>query len=357
MHVGPPSSVRCSCSLFAVICHSGTFSGKSIALLGPRLRPSLPATRRARSSQGDPASWHQKSLASTTPPAPTNSVCQSWRAGDPLVVVIPTPKAAGLPVGWGVYQGRRTPRGQVAKRQASPPKQTIFSIKRFMGRRWTRSPGILAGALQVDSGPNGLAVVEIAGKKYTPPRFRGVLQKMKQTAEDYLGIRSRRRYHRPAYFNDAQRQATKDDRKVAGPKYAHHQRATSCGACVRSREEEGRKSRRVRSRGGTYDSRFSNWRRCVEVTSPTVILTSVATIFDQRLIDWLLRNSRRTRASISPRMTMAIQRLKEAAEKARWNCRAPRRPTSTAFITADQSGPKHLNLPLTRAKFEHLVDD
>ena len=180
----------------------------------------------------------------------TNSVVAVMEGGDPVVI----PNAEG---------GRTTPSvvaftkdgerlvGQVAKRQAvTNPKQTIFSIKRFMGRRMDEvQEETRRVPYKIDPGPNGLAAVEIAGKKYTPPEISAmILQKMKQTAEDYLGTKVEKAVITvPAYFNDAQRQATKDAGKIAGPRRGpDHQRADRVGPGLRSRQEEGREDRGLR---------------------------------------------------------------------------------------------------------------
>ena len=187
----------------------------------------------------------------------TNSVVAVMEGGDPVVI----PNAEG---------GRTTPSvvgftkdgerlvGQVAKRQAvTNPQNTVFSIKRFMGRRMSEVPDeIKRVPYKVVAGPGDLATVEVQGKRYTPPEISAmILQKMKQTAEDYLGQTVTKAVITvPAYFNDAQRQATKDAGKIAGlERPAHHQRADGGRAGVRTRQEEGRKDRRLRPRRRHFD--------------------------------------------------------------------------------------------------------
>src|SRR5688500_5467326 len=254
--------------------------------------------------------------------------------------------------------------GQVAKRQAvTNPKQTIFSIKRFMGRRMDEIKEELKRVpYKVESGPNGLAAVEIAGKKYTPPEISAmILQKMKQTAEDYLGFTVDRAVITvPAYFNDAQRQATKDAGKIAGLEVLRIINEPTAAALAYGLDKKKEEKVAVFDLGGgTYDISVLELAEGVfEVKSTNGDTHLGGDDFDQRVIDWLVSEFRKDQGIDLSKDPMALQRLKEAAEKAKMELSTTTQTDiNLPFITADQSGPKHLNLSLTRAKFEQLVDD
>jgi molecular chaperone DnaK len=293
----------------------------------------------------------------------TNSVVAVMEGGDPVVI----PNAEG---------GRTTPSvvaftkdgerlvGQVAKRQAvTNPKQTIFSIKRFMGRRISEIPEETKRVpYKVAEGQNGLAAVEIAGKRYTPPEISAmILQKMKQTAEDYLGTTVTQAVITvPAYFNDAQRQATKDAGKVAGLdvlRIINEPTAAALAYGLDKKKEE--KIAVFDLGGGTYDISVLELAEGVfEVKSTNGDTHLGGDDFDQRLIDWLVAEFKKDQGIDLSKDPMALQRLKEAAEKAKMELSSTTQTdVNLPFITADQSGPKHLNLSLTRAKLEQLVDD
>jgi len=293
----------------------------------------------------------------------TNSVVAVMEGGDPVVI----PNAEG---------GRTTPSvvaftkdgerlvGQVAKRQAvTNPKQTIFSIKRFMGRRTDEvTEETRRVPYKIAPGPNGLAAVEIAGKKYTPPEISAmILQKMKQTAEDYLGYKVEKAVITvPAYFNDAQRQATKDAGKIAGldvVRIINEPTAAALAYGLDKKKEE--KVAVFDLGGGTYDISVLELAEGVfEVKSTNGDTHLGGDDFDQRLIDWLVAEFKKDQGIDLSKDAMALQRLKEAAEKAKMELSSTQQTDiNLPFITADQSGPKHLNITLTRAKFEQLVDD
>ncbi|HSR91224.1 MAG TPA: molecular chaperone DnaK [Gemmatimonadales bacterium] len=294
----------------------------------------------------------------------TNSVVSVMEGGDPVVI----PNAEG---------GRTTPSvvaftkdgerlvGQVAKRQAvTNPKQTIFSIKRFMGRRVDEvQEESRRVPYKIGPGPNGLAAVEIAGKKYTPPEISAmILQKMKQTAEDYLGTKVEKAVITvPAYFNDAQRQATKDAGKIAGldvVRIINEPTASALAYGLDKKKEE--KVAVYDLGGGTYDISVLELAEGVfEVKSTNGDTHLGGDDFDQRVIDWLVAEFKKKDQGIDlSKDAMALQRLKEAAEKAKMELSTVQQTdVNLPFITADQSGPKHLNYSLTRAKFEALVDD
>jgi molecular chaperone DnaK len=293
----------------------------------------------------------------------TNSVVAVMEGGDPVVI----PNAEG---------GRTTPSvvaftkdgerlvGQVAKRQAvTNPKQTIFSIKRLMGRRFSEvQEEAKRLPYKVVEGPNGLAAVEIQGKRYTPPEISAmILQKMKQTAEDYLGHTVEKAVITvPAYFNDAQRQATKDAGKIAGldvVRIINEPTASALAYGLDKKKEE--KVAVYDLGGGTYDISVLELAEGVfEVKSTNGDTHLGGDDFDQRLIEWLVTEFKRDQGIDLSKDPMALQRLKEAAEKAKMELSTvTQTDINLPFITADQSGPKHLNISLTRAKFEQLVDD
>ncbi|MBA3522944.1 MAG: molecular chaperone DnaK, partial [Gemmatimonadales bacterium] len=293
----------------------------------------------------------------------TNSVVAVMEGGDPVVI----PNAEG---------GRTTPSvvaftkdgerlvGQVAKRQAvTNPKQTIFSIKRFMGRRLNEiTEEAKRVPYKVIDGQNGLAAVEIAGKRYTPPEISAmILQKMKQTAEDYLGQSVDRAVITvPAYFNDAQRQATKDAGKIAGLEVLRIINEPTAAALAYGLDKKKEEKVAVFDLGGgTYDISVLELAEGVfEVKSTNGDTHLGGDDFDQRLIDWLVAEFKKDQGIDLSKDPMALQRLKEAAEKAKMELSSTTQTDiNLPFITADQSGPKHLNIALTRAKFEQLVDD
>jgi molecular chaperone DnaK len=293
----------------------------------------------------------------------TNSVVSVMEGGDPVVI----PNAEG---------GRTTPSvvaftkdgerlvGQVAKRQAvTNPKQTIFSIKRFMGRRANEvTEEVKKVPYKIVDGQNGLVAVDIGGKRYTPPEISAmILQKMKQTAEDYLGQTVERAVITvPAYFNDAQRQATKDAGKVAGLEVLRIINEPTAAALAYGLDKKKEEKIAVFDLGGgTYDISILELAEGVfEVKSTNGDTHLGGDDFDQRLIDWLVTEFKKDQGIDLSKDPMALQRLKEAAEKAKMELSTTTQTDiNLPFITADQSGPKHLNLSLTRAKFEQLVDD
>src|SRR5512134_2337643 len=293
----------------------------------------------------------------------TNSVVAVMEGGDPVVI----PNSEG---------GRTTPSvvaftkdgerlvGQVAKRQAvTNPKNTVFSIKRFMGRRLNEiTEEKKRVPYPVTSGKSDLAAVDIQGKKYSPPEVSAmILQKMKQTAEDYLGHPVEKAVITvPAYFNDAQRQATKDAGKIAGLEVMRIINEPTAAALAYGLEKKKDEKIAVFDLGGgTYDISVLELAEGVfEVKSTNGDTHLGGDDFDQRVIDWLVAEFKKDQGIDLSKDPMALQRLKEAAEKAKMELSTTTQTDiNLPFITADQSGPKHLNINLTRAKFEQLVDD
>jgi molecular chaperone DnaK len=299
----------------------------------------------------------------------TNSVVAVMEGGDPVVI----PNAEG---------GRTTPSvvgfskdgerlvGQIAKRQAvTNPQNTVFSIKRFMGRKMPEVTSEIARVpYAVKSGTNDLASVEVQGKRYTPPEVSAmILQKMKQTAEDYLGHAVTKAVVTvPAYFNDSQRQATKDAGKIAGLDVLRIVNEPTAAALAYGLDKKGKKDEKVAVfdlGGGTYDISVLelyevDGTRQFEVKSTNGDTHLGGDDFDQKVIDWLVAEFKKDQTIDLSKDPMALQRLKEAAEKAKIELSGTMSTDiNLPFITADASGPKHLNYQLTRAKFEQLVDD
>jgi molecular chaperone DnaK len=297
----------------------------------------------------------------------TNSVVAVMEGGDPVVI----PNAEG---------GRTTPSvvgftkdgerlvGQIAKRQAvTNPQNTVFSIKRFMGRKMAEVKDETARVpYKVNGGTNDVATVEVQGKRYTPPEISAmILQKMKQTAEDYLGYKvEKAEITVPAYFNDSQRQATKDAGKIAGLDVLRIINEPTAAALAYGLDKKKDEKVAVFDLGGgTYDISVLELydvegSRQFEVKSTNGDTHLGGDDFDQRVIDWLVAEFKKDQAIDLSKDPMALQRLKEAAEKAKMELSTTQSTDiNLPFITADQSGPKHLNYQLTRAKFEQLVDD
>jgi len=297
----------------------------------------------------------------------TNSVVAVMEGGDP--VVIPnseggrtTPSVVGF-----TKDGERLV-GQIAKRQAvTNPQNTVFSIKRFMGRKMSEvQDEIKRVPYKVVPGPNDLAVVEVQGKRYTPPEISAmILQKMRQTAEDYLGQSVTKAVVTvPAYFNDSQRQATKDAGKIAGLDVLRIINEPTAAALAYGLDKKKDEKVAVFDLGGgTYDISVLELydvegSRQFEVKSTNGDTHLGGDDFDQRVIDWLVTEFKRDQGIDLSKDPMALQRLKEAAEKAKMELSSTQQTDiNLPFITADQSGPKHLTYSLTRAKFEQLVDD
>jgi molecular chaperone DnaK len=297
----------------------------------------------------------------------TNSVVAVMEGGDPVVI----PNSEGGRVTPSVVaftkDGERLV-GQVAKRQAvTNPQNTVFSIKRFMGRKISEvQEETKRVPYKVVTGPNEVAMIEVQGKRYSPPEISAmILQKMKQTAEDYLGHKVEKAVVTvPAYFNDSQRQATKDAGRIAGLDVLRIINEPTAAALAYGLDKKKDEKVAVFDLGGgTYDISVLELydvegSRQFEVKSTNGDTHLGGDDFDQRVIDWLVAEFKKDQAIDLSKDPMALQRLKEAAEKAKMELSGTQQTDiNLPFITADQSGPKHLNYSLTRAKFEQLVDD
>jgi molecular chaperone DnaK len=293
----------------------------------------------------------------------TNSVVAVMEGGEPTV--IPNPEGARTTpsiVAFSKNDERLI--GQVAKRQAvTNPENTVFSIKRFMGRRYEEVEGeIKIVPYKVEKGKKGEALISVAGKQYTPPEISAmVLQKMRSAAEDYLGQKVERAVVTvPAYFNDSQRQATKDAGKIAGLKVERIVNEPTAAALAYGLDKKSDETIAVFDfGGGTFDiSILEVGEGVVEVKSTNGDTHLGGDDLDQRIIDWILEEYKKDHGIDLSKDSMALQRLKEAAEKAKIELSTvSESDINLPFITADASGPKHLQLKLARSKFEQLVDD
>ena len=253
--------------------------------------------------------------------------------------------------------------GQVAKRQAvTNPKNTLYSIKRFIGRKHSEvGSEIKAVPYDVKDGPNGAVKVQIGDKQYSPEEISArVLQKLKQAAEDFLGEEIKEAVITvPAYFNDAQRQATKDAGRIAGLEVKRIINEPTAAALAYGLEKKKDEKVAVFDLGGgTFDvSILEIGDNIVEVKATNGDTHLGGDNFDEAVIDWLLNEFKAETGMNLRGDAMALQRLKDAAEKAKIELSsANETEINLPFITADQSGPKHLVRKLSRAKFEQMID-
>ncbi|MBA3248198.1 MAG: molecular chaperone DnaK [Pyrinomonadaceae bacterium] len=292
----------------------------------------------------------------------TNSVVAVMEGGEPTVITNSEGGRTTPSVVAFTKDGNRLV-GQVAKRQAvTNPENTVYSIKRFMGRRFDEvTEEKKQVPYQVQAAGNGDVRVAAGGKDYSPPEISAmVLQKMKQSAEDYLGQKVDKAVITvPAYFNDAQRQATKDAGRIAGLEVMRIVNEPTAAALAYGLDKKKDETIAVFDfGGGTFDiSILEVGEGVVEVKSTNGDTHLGGDDIDERLIEWIIEEFKRDQGIELSNDKMALQRLKEAAEKAKIELSsAMETEINLPFITADQSGPKHLVMKLTRAKFEGLID-
>jgi molecular chaperone DnaK len=293
----------------------------------------------------------------------TNSVVAVMEGDSPSVIASPEGSRTTPSVVAFTKSGERLV-GQVAKRQAvTNPENTVYSIKRFMGRRYSEvSEEQKMVPFKVVEASNGDARVEIEGKLSSPPEISAmILQKMRDAAEQYLGQKVTKAVITvPAYFNDAQRQATKDAGRIAGLEVLRIVNEPTAAALAYGLDKKKDETIAVYDfGGGTFDiSILEVGEGVVEVKATNGDTHLGGDNLDQRIIDWIVSEFRKDQGIDLSKDKMALQRLKEAAEKAKCELSTTlETEINLPFVTADASGPKHLQLKLTRAKLEQLVDD
>jgi molecular chaperone DnaK len=292
----------------------------------------------------------------------TNSVVSVMENGQPVVIVNQEgARTTPSVVGFGKDAERLV--GQVAKRQAvTNPENTVFSIKRFMGRKFNEvTEETKRVPYSVVQTSNGDARISVRGKQYSPPEISAmILQKLKQAAEDYLGEKvSDAVITVPAYFNDAQRQATKDAGQIAGLNVLRIVNEPTAAALAYGLDQKKDETIAVFDLGGgTFDiSVLEVGEGVVEVKSTNGDTHLGGDDFDQLIVEWMIAEFKKTDGIDLSKDRMALQRLKEAAEKAKIELSsAIETEINLPFVTADASGPKHMAMKLTRAKLESLVE-
>jgi molecular chaperone DnaK len=292
----------------------------------------------------------------------TNSVVAVMEGGEPTVITNSEGGRTTPSVVAFTKDGNRLV-GQVAKRQAvTNPENTIYSIKRFMGRRFNEvGDEIKQVPYKVQAAGNGDVRVNAGGKDSSPPEISAmILQKMKQSAEDYLGQKVEKAVITvPAYFNDAQRQATKDAGRIAGLEVMRIVNEPTAAALAYGLDKKKDETIAVFDfGGGTFDiSILEVGEGVVEVKSTNGDTHLGGDDIDERLIEWIIEEFKRDQGIDLANDKMALQRLKESAEKAKIELStAMETEINLPFITADASGPKHLVMKLTRSKFEQLIE-
>jgi molecular chaperone DnaK len=293
----------------------------------------------------------------------TNSVVAVMEGGEPVVITNPEGSRLTPSVVAFTKTGERLV-GQVAKRQAvTNPENTIFSIKRFMGRRFTEvNEEMKMVPYTVGAAANGDVRIKVGSDEYAPPQISAmVLQKLKQAAEEYLGQSvSQAVITVPAYFNDAQRQATKEAGKIAGLEVMRIVNEPTAAALAYGLDKKKDETIAVYDfGGGTFDiSILEVGEGVVEVKATNGDTHLGGDNLDQRIIEWIAAEFKKSDGIDLSKDRMALQRLREAAEKAKMELSTVMETDiNLPFITADQSGPKHLQMKLTRARFEQLVED
>jgi molecular chaperone DnaK len=292
----------------------------------------------------------------------TNSVVAVMEGGEPTVITNSEGGRTTPSVVAFTKDGSRLV-GQVAKRQAvTNPENTVYSIKRFMGRRYNEvTEEIKQVPYKVQSASNGDVRILAGGKEWSPPEISAIiLQKMKQSAEDYLGQKVEKAVITvPAYFNDSQRQATKDAGKIAGLEVMRIVNEPTAAALAYGLDKKKDETIAVFDfGGGTFDvSILEVGEGVVEVKSTNGDTHLGGDDIDERLIEWIIEEFKKDQGIDLSHDKMALQRLKEAAEKAKIELSSTMETeVNLPFVTADQSGPKHLAMKLTRARFEQLVE-
>ena len=292
----------------------------------------------------------------------TNSVVAVMEGGEPVIITNSEGGRTTPSVVAFTKDGNRLV-GQVAKRQAvTNPENTLYSVKRFIGRSFGEvSEEIKQVPFRVEAAGNGDVRIDAQGKPYSPPEISAmVLQKLKQAAEDYLGTKVDKAVITvPAYFNDAQRQATKDAGRIAGLEVMRIVNEPTAAALAYGLDKKKEEMIAVFDfGGGTFDiSVLEVGEGVVEVKSTNGDTHLGGDDVDEALIKWIIEEFRKDQGIDLTSDKMALQRLKEAAEKAKIELSsAMQTDINLPFVTADQTGPKHLNMGLTRAKFEQLID-
>src|SRR5712675_1787668 len=293
----------------------------------------------------------------------TNSVVAVMEGGEPTVITNSEGGRTTPSVVAFTKDGSRLV-GQVAKRQAvTNPENTVYSIKRFMGRRFDEvSQEMKLVPYKVVAGDTDDARVDISGKKYSPPEISAmILGKLKEAAEAYLGEKVTKAVITvPAYFNDAQRQATKDAGQIAGLEVMRIINEPTAAALAYGLDKKKNETIAVYDfGGGTFDiSILEVGDGVVEVKSTNGDTHLGGDNIDQRIIDWLVKEFKKENGIDLSKDQMALQRLKEAAEKAKMELSTLlETEVNLPFVTADATGPKHLQMRLSRSRFEQMVED
>jgi len=293
----------------------------------------------------------------------TNSVVAVMEGNEPKIIVNEEGSRTTPSVVAFTKDGKNLV-GQAAKNQAiTNSENTVFSIKRFMGRRLDEvSEEMKMVPFGVVQGTDGQVAIDIRGKKYAPPEISAmILQKLKTAAEAYLGEKVTEAVITvPAYFNDAQRQATKDAGQIAGLEVKRIINEPTAAALAYGMDKQKDETVAVYDLGGgTFDiSILEVGDNVVEVKSTNGDTHLGGDNFDHLIIDWLIDEFKKDQGIDLSKDVMALQRLKEAAEKAKKELsHTPQTEINLPFLTADASGPKHMQTTLTRSKFESMIDD